>query len=252
MNSLRDRLAAALDPVAAVRLYLRLDPSAEQVEILRARGKRNVVVCTRGFGKSTVMAWKCAHILLTEPGALCLLVSPSGRQSAELLAKARALLIAAGIRAKGDGANEYSLVAPNGARLVGLPGMADTVRGFHGARLLIFEEAAYVRDSVYSACRAFLAVGGGEEWLVSTPRGKIGFFWERASKPEFRYAVWRVTYKDVPWISAEFIAEERSGKGERVFRQEYEAEFLDVHDSVFNSEKLLGAVREDLQPEVIV
>jgi hypothetical protein len=35
-----------------------------------------------------------------------------------------------------------------------------------------------VDDAIYKALRPSLAVGGGDLWLMSTPRGKQGFFWE--------------------------------------------------------------------------
>jgi hypothetical protein len=251
MGRLSDVLAAKLDPVAFVRTYCAVEPSPAQAEILRSAAQRAAVCCTRGFGKSTVMGWKAAHRMDSDPGALILAISPSGRQSGELLDKVRGPLHQAGHRTKGDGRNEFSLVLPNGSRFVALPSAADTIRGFHGVAMLLVEEAAFVPDAVYESARSFLAVGGGSEWLVSTPYGPRGFFWRRCTDAKLSYKAWKVTWADVPWISAEFIAEERKVKGDRLFRQEYECEFLDTQEGVFNQEDLVSAVRSDLEALVI-
>ena len=84
--------------------------------------------------------------------------------------KAAELLREAGDAARGDGDNAISLLLPNGSRIVGLPGMEGTVRGFSAVSLLLIDEAARVEDEMYQALRPMLAVGDGDLWLMSTPR----------------------------------------------------------------------------------
>jgi hypothetical protein len=43
---------------------------------------------------------------------------------------------------------------------------------------MVIDEAASVEDAIYNARRPSLAVSDGEMWLISTPRGKQGFFRE--------------------------------------------------------------------------
>ena len=86
-----------------------------------------------------------------------------------------------GIAPRGDGDNEISLLFPNGSRIVGLPGTESTVRGFSAVSLMLIDEAARVSES-YMAVRPMLAVGDGDLWLMSTPFGKRGFFWEAWEK----------------------------------------------------------------------
>ena len=83
-----------------------------------------------------------------------------------------------GIRPRGDGDNEISLLFPNGSRIVGLPGTEGTVRGFSAVSLMLIDEASRVDDAMYKALRPMLAVGGGDLWLMSTPCGKRGFFYD--------------------------------------------------------------------------
>ena len=78
------------------------------------------------------------------------------------------------ITPRGDGDNETSLLLPNGSRIVGLPGMEATVRGFSAVSLMLIDEASRVDDAMYKALRPMLAVGQGDLWLMSTPCGKRG------------------------------------------------------------------------------
>jgi hypothetical protein len=87
------------------------------------------------------------------PESLTVVVSPSARQSAELVRKAEGFVRRLGVRPRGDGTNEISILLPNKARIVGLPGMEATTRGFSAVSLLLVDEAARVRDDLYMAIR---------------------------------------------------------------------------------------------------
>ena len=64
------------------------------------------------------------------------------------------------------------------SRVVGLPGNEATVRGFSAVSLLLIDEASRVPDELYHALRPMLAVSDGGLWLMRTPHGKAGFFYE--------------------------------------------------------------------------
>jgi hypothetical protein len=98
--------------------------------------------CTRQWGKSTIAAAKAVHRAFTQDKSLVLVASPTDRQSAEFIRKAREMVVTLGIRPRGDGDNQTSLLFPNGSRIVGLPGMEGTVRGFSAVSLLLIDEAA--------------------------------------------------------------------------------------------------------------
>src|SRR5450432_3764133 len=83
-----------------------------------------------------------------------------------------------GLKPRGDGDNEISLQFLNGSRIVGLPGTEATVRGFSNVSLLLVDEASRVCDDLYLAVRPMLAVSNGALWLMSTPSGQRGFFYE--------------------------------------------------------------------------
>ena len=83
-----------------------------------------------------------------------------------------------GFPLRGDGDNKISLPFPNGWRIVGLPGMDGTVRGFSAVSLMLIDDASRVEDSMYKALRPMLAVSDGDLWLMTTPCGQQGFFYE--------------------------------------------------------------------------
>ena len=119
---------ACVDPVEFCSGRLGIVPDPKQEEVLRSTAKRGVLNCARQWGKSTIAAAKAVHRAWTRAGVLVLFCSPTERQSAELLRKAAEMVVRLGIRPKGDGDNQHSLVFPNGSRIVALPGTEATVR----------------------------------------------------------------------------------------------------------------------------
>src|SRR5262244_1406000 len=90
------------DAVTFARERLRFEPDPEQERALRG-GSRGIVLCTRQWGKSTVMAAKAVHRACSVPGSLILVLSPCLRQSGELLKKAEEFVRRLGIRPRRDG-----------------------------------------------------------------------------------------------------------------------------------------------------
>src|SRR4051794_14080076 len=118
-----------LDAVAFARRQLGFFPDRDQQRVLESDSRRTILNCTRQWGKSTVTAVKAVHRALSETGGLALVMSPSARQSAEFLRKAATFLRKLQIKPRGDGDNEISLLLPNGARIVGLPGPGSDYSG---------------------------------------------------------------------------------------------------------------------------
>src|ERR1035437_2272724 len=161
-----------------VRLKLGFQPDAAQERVLTTQSRRVVRNCTRQWGKSTVTAAKAVYQASTAAESLTLVVSPSARQTGEFLRKAGEFVRRLKLAPKGDGDNEMSLVLPNRSRIVGVPGNESTVRGFSAVSLLLVDAAARVDDDMYLAIRPMLVVSNGTLWLMSTPFGKRGFFYE--------------------------------------------------------------------------
>jgi hypothetical protein len=219
-----------------------------QASVLGSQAKRGILNCSRQWGKSTVAAAKAVHRAFTRPGCLVLVASPGERQSAEFLRKASEMVQRAGVAPRGDGGNPISLLLPNRSRIVGLPGNEATVRGFSAVSLLLIDEAARVEDAMYKALRPMLAVGRGDLWLMSTPCGKRGFFYEVWEHGGPEWARVCVPATECPRIGKEFLEEERGALGPVWFRQEYLCEFVDNGNAVFGRDLVERALDDDLEP----
>jgi hypothetical protein len=220
--------------------------------MLSTGSKQGILNCTRQWGKSFIGAAKAVHQACTEAGSLTLVVSPSARQSGEFVRKAEIHARRLGIQPKGDGDNEISILFPNGSRIVGLPGNQATTRGFSAVALLLIDEAAQVNDEMYASLRPTLATSDGALWLISTPYGRRGFFydawanggdsWERISVPATECAR----------IPAAFLAKERANTSDRNFRQEYLCEFSAMVNGAFDPELVDAAMSDEFEPLVLV
>jgi phage FluMu gp28-like protein len=149
---------------------------------------------------------------------------------------------------KGDGDNEISVAFENGSRVVGLPGSESTIRGFSAVGLLLVDEAARVEEELFLAVRPMLAVSDGTLWLMSTPYGSRGFFYEAWTRGGPEWERVRVTAAECPRISKTFLEQERRTMGERHFRQEYMCEFEAAEGYVFDRALIERAIRYDIPP----
>ena len=93
-----------------------------------------------------------------------------------------------------------------------------------------------------------LAVSNGDLWLMSTPRGRRGFFWETWSKKETEWTRIFAPATECSRITKEFLEEERRDQGERWYRQEYLGEFLETDDQVFRDDLIERAFTDRVKP----
>jgi phage FluMu gp28-like protein len=235
----------ALDPVAFARQSLGFEPDAKQAEVLRCGAKRLLLNCSRQWGKSTVTALMAVHRAWFQPESLVLVTGPSERQAAEFVRKAQKFVALLEVKPRGDGQNRRSILLPNGSRIVGVPSGEARVRGFSKVSLLVIDEAARAADELYRAMRPVLAVSGGDLWLVSTPNGKRGFFWEAWTKGGAEWTRVSVPATECSRISKQFLEEERKTHTDEWFRQEYLCEFVQDWKGLFDMDLVDAAFRED-------
>ncbi len=236
---------APIDAVTFARTRLGFEPDAQQIEVLESTAKRGILNCSRQWGKSTVCAAKAVHRAFTRPGSVVLVASPSERQSGEFLRKAGVLVRRLNIRPRGDGDNTTSLLFPNGSRIVGLPGTEATVRGFSAVSLILIDEASRVDDSMYEALRPMLAVGGGDLWLMSTPNGQRGFFYQAWRDEAEEWVRIRVRATDCARIPEAFLKGEEARMPADLFAQEYLCGFNGNDRGMFDRALVEAAVDEN-------
>lgn len=223
-------------------------PDAQQAALLACEEKRVIVCCTRQWGKSSVTALKAAMLMTEKAGATVVVMSPSERQSGEFLRKVRFYLEKGGYtRLRKDGVNALSIELPNGSRVIGLPGVEATMRGFSAADLLIVDEAARVKEPQYLAAGPMLAVKDGAMWLLSTPFGARGFFWKEWELGGAEWHRIQVKATECARISPTFLERERKRISAEWYRQEYLCEFLGNANGPFSRELLEAALEDGLE-----
>jgi hypothetical protein len=223
-------------------------PDAQQAALLACTDKRVVVCCTRQWGKSSVTALKVAMTMTEKAGATVVVMSPSERQSGEFLKKVAFYLRKGGYtKLRKDGVNALSIELANGSRVIGLPGVEATMRGFSAVDLLIVDEAARVKEQQYLAAGPMLAVKDGALWLLSTPFGARGFFWKEWELGGEEWQRIQVKATECARISPEFLEREKKRISADWYRQEYLCEFLGNENGPFRKELLEAALEEGLE-----
>lgn len=241
----------SLDLETFARQTLSFNPDPVQSRILQANPKRCLLNCSRQWGKSTITAVKAVHNAFTVPGSLTLILSPSERQSAEFVRKASQFAAMAGAKPRGDGRNGVSLLFPNQSRIIGLPSSEHTIRGFSAVSLLLIDEASRVADELYQSVRPMLAASNGSLWLISTPNGRRGFFYQAWSSVDSDWHRFSVPATECPRIAPDFLETERHALSERLFRQEYLCEFNDTDSQLLPRDIIESALTNDVPPMLI-
>jgi hypothetical protein len=158
-------------------ISLGIEPDEWQVEVLASDHPRKILCCGRQTGKSTVAAILAIHKALTQPGSTVLVVAPGERQAKLLFSKALSLYRQAGYPLPAHSERRTGLEISNGSVIEALPAVERTTRGY-SVDLLVVDEAAAVPDMDYHGILPALIATQGEQVLLSTPRGKRGFFHE--------------------------------------------------------------------------
>jgi len=261
--NLLERLAANLDPGAYLQT-LGFTPYEWQEKALEPGIKRLILNCCRQAGKSTVIAAKAIHRAKFWSNSLILLVSPSERQSKELMQKIDTFITQdTDIELEQDSKGEKTF--RNKSRICALPGSEKTIRGYSNPDILIIDEASRVPDEVYMTIRPMMTGGNTELIIMSTPFGKSGFFYSTWSTTSDLWTKIEVQPIDIlpqvlpnkhQNISAEVLINERKGKniqlfisprhdkqflkeefytmGEYWYQQEYGCKFLNPIHNVFD------------------
>jgi hypothetical protein len=259
---------------AESRLGFRPDPL--QAQILDSPSHRLILLCARQFGKSTLAAIKALHFALARPNSTVLCVSPTLRRSTEWLrlvhhffsilasptpsefpSRSRegcipTVPISPAARGRAAAfappkATSSVLTLPNRSRILALPGTAHSNRGY-SAHLLLFEEAAFIPDPVFTALLPTVAATGGAVWLISSAGPPSGFFYEIWTQPGLPYTRFKADATQCPRITQEHLDEARLALGELRFRREYLCEFSPDALPIFSPDLLESALDDSFEP----
>jgi Terminase large subunit, T4likevirus-type, N-terminal len=215
-------------------------PDDWQVQVLASNHPRKILACGRQSGKSTVGAVLAVHKALTVPGSTVLVAAPGERQAKLLFSKAMRLYEQAGHPLPAHSARRTGLELANGSIIEALPAVERTTRGY-SVDLLVVDEAAAVPDEDYFGILPALISTQGEQVLLSTPRGKRGFFFELWHSDDDWQRV-MVRSDEVGRIRPEDLEVFRATMPEQIFLQEFFCKWLDTEGSLFSYDDIQMAL----------
>jgi len=217
-----------------------IEPDPWQVEVLASDHPRKILCCGRQTGKSTVGAVLAIHKALTKPGSTVLCVAPGERQAKLIFKKAARFYEMAGYPLPAHSRRMTGLELSNGSVIEALPAVERTTRGY-SVDLLVVDEAGAVADMDYHGILPALVATQGEQVLLSTPRGKRGFFHEIWHGAE-DWQRMMVRSDEVGRIRPEDLEVFRSTMPEQFFRQEFYCEWLETEGSLFSYDDIQAAL----------
>lgn len=225
-------------------------PDHWQADVLSSDHPRKILLCGRQTGKTSVAAILALHKALTQPGSTTLVVAPSERQAKLAFSRASAFYRRVGAPVGLSSDRRTGMEFNNGSVIEALPALERTIRGF-STDLLIIDEAAAVEETDYFALLPSLIATRGEQLLLSTPRGKRGFFYDLWTSPDDEWFKRSVRSDEVERIRAEDLETFKRAMPEEWFRQEFLCEFLDAQGSLFNVDDIEAAVLAGADVEAI-
>jgi len=241
-----DPQAAPLKPSEWAEKYLHFKATPKQLEVLDLEAKNLILCCNRQWGKTTVIAIKALHHALHNPLREIVIISRTKQQAAILIDRAVNFYLALGHKLRRVRGQMESLKLHNGSTIIAVPHDEDTSCG-NTAHILIVDEAALVKDAVFSSVTAFTSHTKGAIWLMSTPRRQAGFFYNLWHCTDKRWRRILSTVKDCPDFDPDFLAMQQSIDPIK-YRQDFLCEFIQPADSLISADIINRMVDPTLEP----
>jgi Terminase large subunit, T4likevirus-type, N-terminal len=227
------------------------EPDDWQAEILlREEHPRKLLLCGRQTGKTSVAALLGLHKALTRPASTVLIVAPTERQAKIAFSHASTFYRRAGAPIGLRSDRRTGMELHNGSVVECMAAIERTVRG-HSIDLLICDEAAAIMDHDYHGILPGLIATRGEQILLSTPRGRRGFFHERWSSEDEGWFKRSVRSDEVDRIRAEDLETFRRVMPLDVYEQEFELKWLDTAGGLFSYSDIERALEAGEEIEAI-
>lgn len=151
-----------------------------QNTVLKSRSKRKVINGARQSGKSTIVSAVPAHTARFYPGSISIIGAPTENQANETMSKVISFIAMDPDYPRLKKCSNEEVELENGSRIIVRTAKSDTFRGYSCPRVIILDEASRIDDEAYtSGARPMLTDNpDGELYLISTPFGQEGFFYE--------------------------------------------------------------------------
>lgn len=216
-----------------VKLYT---PHAGQIPLHRSEARFRVATCGRRFGKTYAAVNEMVEESLKAPEQMTWWVAPTHQQCQIAFRLMKRHFEKAIARKKESPPMEIQWI--NGTITQFKAAKAgDNLRG-EGVHFMVIDEAQDIKDEDWQASiRPTLSDKPGRAVIIGTPK-RVGHWFHqmftRGRDPEWPdYESFHFTTESNPYIPRSEIEEARRSLPERIFRQEYLAEFVEGESAVF-------------------
>lgn len=239
-----------LSPTMFSWKILGIKPLRYQAEILEDE-KNLLIIGGRKIGKSTMLAIKALWTALVMNSQDVLIVSRAQRQADIVFNKIYDFCtFNEFIKPHVHKLTQSEVKFDNASVIRSLPSghSGETIRGFSSS-IVMFDEAGFIPDEVFTAVLPALAVAGQQIILSGTPYGKRGFFYntyitQSARGNKGTWDIYKIRATDTPLITKEFLNEMRLSLTADEYMQEFEAEFMDETNAYFPHSLVFTCLRD--------
>jgi hypothetical protein len=194
------------------------------------------LLCGRQSGKTAAASIKFGTRAATKKNRIIMMIAYTEKQAYNLFFKTLMFLKARFPRmliTRGrDKPTKHVINLKNGSKIMcHAAGLAGEGLRTYTLTDLVIDEAAPMAREVFVSCMPMLSVTGGSMDIISTPRGKEGFFYDCSKREDFKQ--FYVSAEDCPRHSKDFLDAQKSMMSELEYAQEYLARFLDDLKRVF-------------------
>ncbi len=224
-------------PSEWAKTALGFEADAKQAAVLDHDAHRLILCCARQWGKTTIIGIKALHAAIFHPGTEIAIISKSLKHAGILISRVCQSAAILGYPRKRVLGHLHSLELPNGSKIYGIANAESAIRGYT-IDIVIVDEASQIADDVIGAASPTLGRTNGKLWLLSTPNGQTGLFfnvWHNQQLTD--WFKMKATIEDAPYASPAFI-EEQKRLFPYKFRQEFYCEFTPAKGRLLNHERV--------------
>lgn len=207
-------------------------PHRSQALVHRNPSRHKVLANGRRWGKTRLGVMECLDV--ASNGGRAWWVAPSYKMSEVGWRPLRR--IGAQIPGAEPRQVDRQVILPSGGSVtVRSADDPDSLRG-EGLDFVVLDECAFIQERAWTeALRPALSDRRGRAMFISTPKGRNWFWllWLRGQSDDADWMSWQLPTSDNPYIPQSEIDQAERSLPERVFRQEYLAEFLDDAGALF-------------------
>jgi len=258
-------------------------PYEWQKAVLKSQHKRKGINGARQAGKSTIVSAKPCHIAKYYPESVSLILAATEYQAFLDMEKVKDFIAHDPNYPKIERDSDRLVTLANGSWIMVVPATEKAARGPSAPRLILLDEASRIEDIVYKSGVIPMLTDNPEceVILISTPHGRLGFFFEAMNNPKWeRYEVkspWDVVDLEFRLEPAEkeakykqkcaekgingFYSPRHTSKEEQEFnlgemgiimyRQEYGVQFIEPEDQVFGYDEIERMMNNKAEPLII-